>query len=331
MIPAIALIQHLMGQEGGHNGNVGQIMMLLRMARLLRILRLVRLVKNIPPLFNLIVGIAQAMQGMMWVVILTVVLLYAIALVGVKTIGHGMVLGPGAPEEVKGVFPNVCDSIFVLFKAMNGDWGALEPLFEVLPISKLVLCLYTVISTWGILSILTAVVSENMINATDAQRSEQEKLESDEEDRQKEEQLRNLFRAIDKDCSTTLSEPEYKKMLKDENLRTQLETVTGLEYSELRKLFDYLSYHPDDQDLPIITEKHFVEGLKVADKCEIKERTVMRLEENIRRLEMEMRLFAGDVLKEPRSHGALISDVMRFLDHDNEKEEDLKQESEFKV
>merc|ERR1712157_517197 len=106
------------------------IMMLLRMARLLRILRLVRLVKNIPPLFILIVGIAQAMQGMMWVVVLTMVLIYAMSLLSVKLIGHGLILGADAPPDVTDVFANVPDSFFVWFKAMNGDWGAFEPVCE---------------------------------------------------------------------------------------------------------------------------------------------------------------------------------------------------------
>merc|ERR1719329_578857 len=128
---------------------MGQIMTMLRMARLLRILRLVRLVKNIPPLFNLVVGIVKAFQGMVWVMVLTMLVFYVFSLLGVKLIGHGLVFtlqGTTAPPQVLMVFPSVMDSIFVLFKAMNGDWEALIPLLDALPASKIVLVLYTILS-----------------------------------------------------------------------------------------------------------------------------------------------------------------------------------------
>merc|ERR1719487_1575084 len=162
----------MMGQKSSGSGNLGQAMMMLRMARLLRILRLVRLVKNIPPLFTLIVGILQAMQGMAWVLVLTGVLLYAFALLSVRLIGHGLIFGGKAPDEVAAIFPSVPQSMFVLFKVMNGDTDPVEPLFHEVPLSKLIFVLYMVVSSWAILSILTAVVSENMINATDAHRLE---------------------------------------------------------------------------------------------------------------------------------------------------------------
>merc|ERR1740138_1496747 len=157
-----------MGIESGNHGHqMGQIMTTLRLARLLRILRLVRLVKNIPPLFTLIVGILQAMQGMAWVLVLTAVFLYA----------------------------------FALFKVMNGDTEPVEPLFQALPISKLGFVLYMVVSSWAILSILTAVVSENMINATEAHREELEEELSSNRQIAIKEYLSDLFGSADKDGS----------------------------------------------------------------------------------------------------------------------------------
>merc|ERR1719506_2630079 len=154
--------------------DVGELMTTLRMARLLRILRLVRLVKSIPPLFTLIVGILQAMQGMAWVLVLTAVFLYAFALLAVRLIGHGLLFGGRAPPEVAAIFPNVPQSMFVLFKVMNGDMEPVEPLFQAFALSKLGFVLYMVVSSWAILSILTAVVSKNMIQATEHHRNELE-------------------------------------------------------------------------------------------------------------------------------------------------------------
>merc|ERR1719379_1987392 len=121
LMPALNLIETLMGREPQDSAQMGDIMTTLRMARLLRILRLVRLVKNIPPLFTLIVGILQAMQGMAWVLVLTAVFLYAFALLCVRLVGHGLLFGGRAPPEIGEIFPSVPQAMFVLFKVMNGD------------------------------------------------------------------------------------------------------------------------------------------------------------------------------------------------------------------
>merc|ERR1719326_1854320 len=101
MLPMIGIVQTLVTGKHAHKLQLGKFMMLLRLARLLRILRLVRLIKNIPPLFNLIVGIISAMQGMIYVLILTLVLLYAFAILAVRLIGEGMIFGGECPEEVQ--------------------------------------------------------------------------------------------------------------------------------------------------------------------------------------------------------------------------------------
>lgn len=301
LMPAIDLIKMLMGQPTGGKGSLGQVMMMLRMARLLRILRLVRLVKNIPPLFQLVVGIANSMQGMVWVVVLTVVILYAMSLLGVKLIGRGLLLGPDADPEVMAVFPNIFDSFFVLFKAMNGDWGSLEPLFVALPWSKVVLFLYTVLSTWGILSILTAVVSENMISTTNAVEAEEEELQQREDSERKEQELLNIFEQMDHDGNGFVCKDEYRKMLIDEDTRKRLMAASELTKHELSMLFGFLEEpHPQAAALgredPVIHKRTFVSGLKHNSRT-ISERSVMQLESRIRILEAEMRGWARQTLQ----------------------------------
>jgi voltage-gated sodium channel len=297
MMPTIAFIKFLMGEKQGGSGNLGQVMMMLRMARLLRILRLVRLVKNIPPLYTLVVGIVQAMQGMMWVLVLTFVLLYAFALLGVKLVGHGLAFpgSDGAPEDVMCVFPSVFDSMFVLFKAMNGDWSALTPLFHVLPITKILFFMYTVISAWGLLSILTAVVSENMINATEEHREEQEKEEQKLAVQQKEIELKRLF----KDhcgADNKIDKKEFDKMIEDKETRGDLLAVSGLEEWELKDIFKYLS-KVDDMGTRCIELKDFIEGLK-SEGRKVSNRTISRLEHRIGDFEQIIRTMTQAVLSQ---------------------------------
>jgi hypothetical protein len=316
-MPALDTIKMLMGQKSGGKGNLGQVMMMLRMARLLRILRLVRLVKNIPPLFTLIVGIAQAMQGMMWVVVLTIVVLYAFSLLGVKLIGQGLLLGPEPQEDVVAIFPSVFDSFFVLFKAMNGDWGSLEPLFEVLPASKGVLFLYTVVSTWGILSVLTAVVSDSMINSTAEQEAKEEEQNKREEDARRQSELLEIFEDIDHDDNGYVCKEEYEKMLVDVKLRQRLCKSADLTRDEIKQLFSFLEEpHPEAVEKnilePIIYKRTFINGLKHNSRT-VSERSVMRLENRIMRLELEMRAWGQQTLKDVLTHDATLQASQRVI------------------
>ena len=79
------------GKKGGGGLDLGQAMMMMRMLRLLRILRLVRLVKTVRPLFNLVMGVLVAMQGVAWVLVLTIVCIYAMGILSTRLVGHGMI------------------------------------------------------------------------------------------------------------------------------------------------------------------------------------------------------------------------------------------------
>lgn len=322
--------------KAGGKGNIGQIMMMLRMARLLRILRLVRLVKSIPPLFLLVVGIMQAMQGMMWVVVLTGVLLYAFSLLSVKLIGHALIFGGSTycPDDVAAIFPSIFESMFTLFKAMNGDWSALEPLFHVIPFSKVVLFCYTVVSTWGILSILTAVVSENMINATEDHRNEVEKEEEDKRSQEKEEALEKLFSDVDTDKSGILSKSEFDSMLENDKTNKELQEASGLPKGELEDLFRFLSRieHRDTgntiykhENEPTVTRQDFIDGLK-SEGRPVSERSVMRLERRIRLLEGHMKKMGQGCLDKHEDGSwapspSLSKEVRDFITKPHEEEE----------
>ena len=63
-------------------------------------------------------------------------------------------------------FQGLFNSFFVLFQIMNGDQSILDPLFVNAPATKFIFVAFMIITNWSILSILTAVVSENMITVT---------------------------------------------------------------------------------------------------------------------------------------------------------------------
>jgi hypothetical protein len=126
LVPLVTmLINNVMGQESSrkkHGGsNMGQVMMLMRMMRLMRILRLVKLVKSVKPLYFLISGVLAALQGVMWVLLLTLTLLYAMGILATRLIGHGMLFSQDSvSQDVLFPFESVTCSMFTLFRIMSG-------------------------------------------------------------------------------------------------------------------------------------------------------------------------------------------------------------------
>jgi voltage-gated sodium channel len=298
MMPAIDVVQSLLGMPSSPSGQVGQFMVLLRMARLLRILRLVRLVRSVPPLFTLIVGIVQAMQGLMWVLVLTAVVLYVFSLLAVKLIGHGLLFGGPefVPDDVRGIFPSVCQSMFVLFMAMNGDPEWLEPAFQILPASRIMFVAYVVLSSWAILSILTAVISENMISATEKNRQEQEKEDNAVQWEKNVIRLTGVIAVADPNKNGYIERDEFYELIKDRNKAQELcDAVGGLTVPELKDLFECLSCTGTGYG-GAVRQEDFVEGLQ-NDSQPVRRREILHVERRLAVLERSLMRIEAAVVK----------------------------------
>merc|ERR1719203_964869 len=97
MIPAYqALVSLVVGQSDGVMPDQSALSVI-RIFRLLRVLRLYRLLTFCKSLKKLVLGIADAMQGTIWVIILTFVVLYIFAIVFSTLVGSGIVFDGATP------------------------------------------------------------------------------------------------------------------------------------------------------------------------------------------------------------------------------------------
>lgn len=322
--PLLGVIAHCMGMpemksayELEDDEDMGKIMSLMRLTRLLRLLRLVRLVRGIQPLYTLVLGIVQAMQGMFWVVFLTVFFLYVWAIFCVMLVGQGLVFGGRRPPAVvEQIFPNVFESMYVLFKVMNGDQSDIVPLFTVMPITKLGVVTFVVLTNWAILSILTAVVSENMINATETHRQELEQAAQADKAERSKRTLEEIFMGADVDRNSTLTREELIVLLQDEDRCDELADASGLEKADLVHLFDVLStHHVSDTGEVVfyINREDWMEGLK-KQSATATERAVMRLEKRLTTIEKNLAVVEHTVTKESGKTDSAIKDIERKLD-----------------
>eukprot|EP00401_Gymnodinium_catenatum_P062746 CAMPEP_0117504104 /NCGR_PEP_ID=MMETSP0784-20121206/24676_1 /TAXON_ID=39447 /ORGANISM="" /LENGTH=631 /DNA_ID=CAMNT_0005299447 /DNA_START=86 /DNA_END=1981 /DNA_ORIENTATION=+ len=283
VMPTITLVQSRMGIEAGHSNKMGQVMMVLRMARLLRILRLVRLVKSIPPLYTLIIGIVKAMAGMGWVIVLTIVVLYVFALLGVKLVGHGLLFSENVPVQVAETFPRVFDSMFNLFMVMNADLSSMEHLFAYAPIFKYIMMLYVVVMNWAIFSILTAVVSDNMAAASQEHDKEVEEQHEQEKNEYRMASLQQLFDEMDEDRDGTITKSEFDELLADSLKSQELCDAASLKPRDLEDMFELTSFQGKDDTEPVINRERFLKSLQ-QEGVLVRERSVMRLEKRVSEL-----------------------------------------------
>merc|ERR1712118_534444 len=116
-----------------------------------------------------------------------------------------MGLLPGETQELaKTLFPSVPESMFVFFLVMNGDQSIVEPLLNYMPSLKVFFVFFTVASSWAILSILTAVVSENMISVSERSVAERESQRKRMDDESRIKKLTEIFDEVDNNGSGDL-------------------------------------------------------------------------------------------------------------------------------
>ncbi|CAK9019327.1 Muscle calcium channel subunit alpha-1 (MDL-alpha-1) [Durusdinium trenchii] len=277
-----------------HGVNVGQLMMLMRLLRLLRILRLAKLVKSVRPLYILVVSVTAAVQGVVWVLVLTVVTLYAMGILTTRLIGHKMIFnadqdragGNGGPGEQWGLdvdealispFKTVPDSMFTLFRVMSGaqsdeESEALDRIMSNIPTFKFAFVFFMVTSSWTLLSILTAVVSENMISTTAVQETEIQ-LMSEEEDRKGHiEDLKELFQEINTTGDGIVRERDLVRFLQNTSNAQQTAKMCRVPVRHVQEVMKTLAINSD-----VIRMEEFVECLLDVGNP-VTEKSTMRLE-----------------------------------------------------
>jgi hypothetical protein len=255
LLPLIQLIEGLLGgAEQGKSQSMGKILSVVRIMRLVRILRLARLLRAIPPLYVLLQGIGQSMQSMKWVLILTGIVIYASAIFFTTVVGQGYLFAGSIPPEADELFGSTVSSMASLFKLMNGDTSVVHPIAHT-AIGEFLFVGFMVIANWSILAILTSVVSDKMISASNTHYEEEAETLRNQLWAEKSRRLRSVFTKIDEDSSGAISEQEWKDMLKDQPLRDELCDATDLTVQELNEHFDYLA-----QDKEIVRVTQTVKG-----------------------------------------------------------------------
>eukprot|EP00933_Yihiella_yeosuensis_P000273 TRINITY_DN10042_c0_g1_i9.p1 TRINITY_DN10042_c0_g1~~TRINITY_DN10042_c0_g1_i9.p1 ORF type:complete len:232 (+),score=46.90 TRINITY_DN10042_c0_g1_i9:2-697(+) len=198
---------------------------------------------------------------------------------------------PQARETVHKLFPNIGESMFLLFVVMNADMGPIEGLFEEAPNLRYLFCGFVIVGNWALLAIFTAVVSENMMHATEERRQEEEKLESQQKSKRSVIKLNEIFDRLDENLNAEITKDDWDKLMSDKDVKEELMDATGLAERDLEDMFRILSTSPTINGVRVIKKSDFVDSLQKENKP-ASERSMMRFEKRIANMEDRVRDWA---------------------------------------
>lgn len=298
-----------------HASNSGQLMMLMRMLRLLRILRLAKLVKAVRPLYLLVASIMAALEGVAWVFVLTLTLLYAMAIVATRLAGHGLIWPNGnEPEEIMESFRTVADSMFTLFRLMTGmpseaEQIAVDRLMDSLPFTRFFFIFFIISSTWTLLSTLTAVISENMITTSEQQKQELALASADEDHENRILQLRELFDFMAEGCAEDLQEEDLARFLENKDYAARVALSCRVTVKETEAVLKALH-----RESAVVTKDMFVHHLlNVSEPCT--EKTILQLEARLTEFQRRTESVLSGLASDQQQHSKLVSDQQAFMQH----------------
>eukprot|EP00927_Polykrikos_kofoidii_P071179 TRINITY_DN67488_c0_g1_i1.p1 TRINITY_DN67488_c0_g1~~TRINITY_DN67488_c0_g1_i1.p1 ORF type:complete len:637 (+),score=106.91 TRINITY_DN67488_c0_g1_i1:143-2053(+) len=234
--------------DAGSPTSAVRVMMMMRMMRLLRILRILRLVKAFRPLYSLVIGMSRAMPTFFWVLVLTIVSIYACAILATRTIGETWCASKheDLPPGSRCMFSSVDKSMFRLFVLMNGkQWGTIKPMLEALPFVKPVFLIFIVVSSWSLLSVLTGVVCNFM--SLVGEKNEKNEEDEDEDRAAIVQSLRSVFAAADMDGMGSLCRDEYLEICRSPFHVQKLQKVARIPVHDLAAMFDLLDVNNSEE------------------------------------------------------------------------------------
>jgi voltage-gated sodium channel len=237
LLPSVIYLQGIFFQKKKSFGHrFGKMMSIVRLMRIMRVLRLVKLLRSIRPLYSLLLGVMESLNAMKWVLSLTLVLLYACSIVFTSLVSQGLMRADEPNVLLEEGFGTTLRSLFSLFRVMNGDVTVIGPLCTTVA-GQLSFVVFMVISNWTVLAVLTSVVCDHMITASNAEKAREDGEEAEEEQRRRAKQLEYVFKRVDTDRSGSISEEEWNDLLRDPALCADLCDAANLEENDLRAMF----------------------------------------------------------------------------------------------
>jgi len=232
---------------------------MLRLSRLLRLLRVFHLVPRLAVFFDALIGMASTF---VWIFSVLFLFILISAIICTHLFGHGEIFSHENAEtktEVAALFCDVRTSLFSLFRVTTQDnWKSVaSPVVAALPSMRIFFVVFIVFVSWTMISVLTAVASNSMIEAT-SDRKEAERLAQAQKHKAFIEFLRHCFEEGDADGNGELDKDEFDSLVQQPHVLQEMKDLgVNLSVDELHKTWKML----DVDGSGTLTIDAFVDGL----------------------------------------------------------------------
>lgn len=240
----------------------------LRIMRLMRLLRLLRVFKIFGELRRFLEAILGMGTQFIWIFMVLALFLVCTAIITTHLLGHGEALGSrhyletehaDAFQRITTCFGDVATSIFTLFQLTTTDnWDEIAfPIISVDTRWRLFFYGFIVFASWTMISVLTAVASNSMIEAT-SDRKEKELEELERNHLMFIEFLRETFVEADTDGNEMLDKEEFAALMEKDFVHQRMKELgVHLTEEELFQAWDMLDVDESGE----LTIDEFVTGL----------------------------------------------------------------------
>ncbi|CAE7360667.1 Cacna1h [Symbiodinium natans] len=252
----------------------------IRMLRLLRIVLFFKHFKAFQDLFKLVRGLLSSGSTLLSAMGLIAATLYTFAIFAIDLIGNQDFTGAGDDVlEAQGMFQGLFTTMITLMRFMHGDdcQGILDVLTTRQPWIWVFLWLFTSLSSYVLLNLVTAVIVQQALEMSSADEADL----ALQMQQQREEDMRELettFRTLDEDQSGQVSLEEFMQAFKIKEVKTKL-TLLGLKEAEMLDLFRLLDTDGEGE----LSLDEFMQGMSQL-KGEARNKDMLLLEKSIERL-----------------------------------------------
>lgn len=212
-----------------------QQMSALRLLRLLRVVRLLRLMRIFRQLWLFIIGLYNAMNIVIWALLLIVLVVYMSAIFCTNQFKSLCQNDPEMYEK----WHSVSASMFTLFQITTGDsWASniVRPIIKVQPEMSIFFVLFVCLTQFAFLNVVVAVIVENVLK--EAETSDEEiRRKADEELKDAFRNMYNAFDAMDRDHDGALTREEFSRGLHCGNALSYLQKA-DISLEDAEELFD---------------------------------------------------------------------------------------------
>lgn len=240
----------------------------LRFLRLMRLLRLLRVFKMFSEMRRFAAALVAMGSQFIWIFAVLTIFIFCTAIILTHLLGHGESIGgyhelmaTQADEfgKIQSNFGDVGTSLFTLFQLTTIDnWDQIAmPICSIYPAWRIFFVFFIMFASWIMISVLTAVASNSMIEAT-SDRKEREQEELEHKQLLFIEFLRDVFHDADADGNEVLDKEEFSALMEKDFVHKKMRSL-GIHFTEdeLFKAWEMLDIDESGE----LTIDEFVTGL----------------------------------------------------------------------